>query len=132
MFPVLRWPLIFTHMILILHRQHALCGFPVQTWGFLRRNIRSSCLRYQRSACTHDQEGHRQGRQSRGDTRFIQGVCSSLLTASLLLPCLPTPSPPPAAPVWSPCSSQRSGLQEKLAHIILLLRTIQTSPDCQE
>ena len=132
MFPVLRRPLIFTHMILILHCQHALCGFPVKILGFLRRNVRSCCLHYQRSTCTHDQEGHRQGRQSRRDTRFIQGVCSRLLTASRLLPCLPTPSPPPAAPAWSPRSSQRSGLQEKLAHIILLLRTIRTSPDRQE
>ena len=89
MFPVLRRPLIFTHMILILHCQHALCGFPVKILGFLRRNVRSCCLRYQRSTCTHDQEGHRQGRQSRRDTRFIQGVCGRLLTASQ-----PPPRPP--------------------------------------
>ena len=95
MFPVLRRPLIFTHMILILHCQHALCGFPVQTLGFLRRNVRSSCLRYQRSTCTQDQEGHRHGRQTRGGTRVLQGVCGSLLTASLLLPCLPASSLPP-------------------------------------
>lgn len=120
--PVLRQPLIFTFVTLILSCVMCSLWVPSVDWGF--GGLRSACARYRRSACTHAQESHRQGLPGFGRYQGSSGVPAAA----------PSPSPCSCLGPYSlaPLSSQRGLLQGKLARITLPLRAICTSPDHQE